>query len=71
MSVKTTNSSGLRDYTPDDNYKHIDWRSTARRNKLTVKDFQTNQSQRVIFLIDCGRMMTNEVAEAQPAGPFA
>ncbi|MDG2384379.1 MAG: DUF58 domain-containing protein [Pirellulaceae bacterium] len=50
----------LRDYTHDDNYKHIDWRSTARRNKLTVKDFQTNQSQRVIFLLDCGRMMTNQ-----------
>ncbi len=50
----------LRDYTPDDNYKHIDWRSTARRQKLTVKDYQTSQSQRILFLIDCGRMMTNE-----------
>ncbi len=49
----------LRDYTLDDNYKHIDWRATARRNKLTVKDFQTSQSQRLIFLIDCGRMMNN------------
>lgn len=49
----------LRDYTRDDNYKHIDWRSTARRRKLTVKDFQVNQSQRIVFLIDCGRMMTN------------
>jgi uncharacterized protein (DUF58 family) len=49
----------LRDYTLDDNYKHIDWRTTARRQKLTVKDFQTNQSQRLIFLVDCGRMMTN------------
>jgi len=52
----------LRDYTHDDNYKHIDWRSTARRQKLTVKDFQTSQSQRVVFLVDCGRMMTNEAA---------
>ncbi len=50
----------LRDYTLDDNYKHIDWRATARRNRVTVKDFQTNQSQRVIFMVDCGRMMTNE-----------
>jgi len=49
----------LRDYTLDDNYKHIDWRTTARRNKLTVKDYQTSQSQRIIFLLDCGRMMTN------------
>ena len=67
MGVRRTRRIGqdneferLRDYTLDDNYKHIDWRSTARRNKLTVKDFQTNQSQRVIFMLDCGRMMTNE-----------
>jgi uncharacterized protein (DUF58 family) len=52
----------LRDYTVDDNYRHIDWRSTARRRKLTVKDFQTSQAQRIIFLVDCGRMMTNEAS---------
>ena len=49
----------LRDYTLDDNYKHIEWRATARRNKLTVKEYQTSQSQRIIFLLDCGRMMNN------------
>lgn len=49
----------MRDYLPDDNYKHIDWRATARRNRLTVREFQANQSQRLIFLVDCGRMMTN------------
>ena len=66
MGVRRTRKLGqdneferLRDYTRDDNFKHIDWRSTARRNKLTVKDFQTDQSQRIIFLVDCGRMMTN------------
>lgn len=53
----------LRDYTPDDNHKHIDWKTTARRQKLTVKDFQANQSQRVIFMLDCGRMMTNLTGE--------
>jgi len=66
MGVRRTRKIGqdneferLRDYTRDDNYRNIDWRSTARRHKLTVKDFQTNQSQRIIFLVDCGRMMTN------------
>jgi uncharacterized protein (DUF58 family) len=54
------NFERLRDYTQDDNYKHIDWRSTARRNKLTVKQFQADQSQRLIFLLDCGRLMTSE-----------
>ncbi len=52
----------LRDYTIDDNYKHIDWRATARRRKLTVRDYQSSQSQRIIFLLDCGRMMTNQAA---------
>lgn len=67
MGVRRTRKIGtdneferLRDYSLDDNYKHLDWRATARRGKLTVKDFQTSQSQRLIFLIDAGRMMTNE-----------
>lgn len=54
------NFERLRDYNDGDNYKHIDWRSTARRQKLTVKQFQSDHSQRIVFLVDCGRMMTNE-----------
>ena len=49
----------LRDYTRDDHYRAVDWRATARHSKLIVRDFQSNQNQRVIFLVDCGRMMTN------------
>jgi len=52
----------LREYTRDDHYRNINWRSTARHNKLIVQDYQNTQSQRIIFLIDCGRMMTNESA---------
>jgi uncharacterized protein (DUF58 family) len=69
MGVRRTRKVGaendferLRDYTPDDNYKFIDWRASARRRKLTVKDFQTSQSQRIVFLIDCGRLMTSEAS---------
>jgi uncharacterized protein (DUF58 family) len=52
----------LRDYSIDDNYKHLDWRATARRRKLTVRDYQSSQAQRIVFLLDCGRMMTGEAA---------
>lgn len=69
MGVRRTRRIGedneferLRDYQRDDNYRHIDWRSTARRRKLTVRQFQREQSQHLVFLIDCGRMMTNEAA---------
>lgn len=53
----------LREYQQDDNYRHIDWRATARRQKVTVRQFQTDQSQRVVFLLDCGRMMANTHAQ--------
>lgn len=51
----------LRDYARGDEPRHIDWRATARRRKLTVRDFQLNHSQRVVFLIDSGRMMAGDV----------
>jgi uncharacterized protein (DUF58 family) len=52
----------LRDYSSDDQFKAIDWRATARRLKLTVRDHQSNQSQRIVFAIDSGRMMVNRTA---------
>lgn len=52
----------LRDFTRDDQFKFIDWRSTARRNKLTVRDFQVTQSQRIVFMLDTGRMMVNQAS---------
>jgi uncharacterized protein (DUF58 family) len=53
----------LRDYAEGDEPRNIDWRATARRRKVTVRDHQTNQSQRVIFLIDSGRMMAGNTGE--------
>ena len=50
----------LRDYTDGDEPRHLDWKATARRRKLTVRAHQANQSQRIMFLIDCGRMMAGD-----------
>ncbi len=50
----------LRDYADGDEPRHLDWKATARRRKLTVRTHQANQSQRIIFLIDCGRMMAGD-----------
>ena len=36
----TTNAAGVRDYAPGDSYNRIHWRSTARRNRLIVKEFE-------------------------------
>ena len=50
----------MRDYQPDDEFRHIDWKATARQNNLIVRTYQMNQNQTIIFLLDCGRMMTAE-----------
>ncbi len=50
----------LRDYAEGDEPRHLDWKATARRRKLTVRAHQANQSQRILFLIDCGRMMAGD-----------
>lgn len=36
----TTNASGVRDYAPGDSFNRIHWRSTARRDRMIVKEFE-------------------------------
>jgi uncharacterized protein (DUF58 family) len=50
--------AGLRDYVPGDDPRHIDWKATARRSRLTAREYDVEQSQTVIALIDAGRSMT-------------
>jgi uncharacterized protein (DUF58 family) len=50
----------LRAYLPDDEYRHIDWRASARRRSLTVRQYQTETQQSVLVMIDCGRAMRAE-----------
>jgi uncharacterized protein (DUF58 family) len=36
----TTNAAGVRDYAPGDSFSRIHWRSSARRDRLIVKEFE-------------------------------
>jgi uncharacterized protein (DUF58 family) len=53
-----TEFSRLRDYVPDDGFRAIDWRATARRDKLTSREYQLESNQNLMFLLEGGRMMT-------------
>lgn len=53
----------LREYLPDDEYRRIDWKATARRHRPITVEYQTERSQNVIALLDTGRMMQAAVAE--------
>lgn len=47
----------LRPYQRGDEPRHIEWRATARRDDLTVRQFQTESNQNVVFALDVGRAM--------------
>ncbi len=51
----------LRDYTTGDDYRKIDWKATARRGKLIVRQYEQERNQSVLIVIDVGRHMLGEV----------
>lgn len=56
-----TEFESLREYN-DDDYRTIDWKSTARKGSLVVKNFEVERNQGVIVCLDVGRHMLAEVA---------
>lgn len=50
----------LRDYTPDDDVRRIDWRATARRGTPIAREFQLERNQHILFALDTGRLMSAE-----------
>jgi uncharacterized protein (DUF58 family) len=57
--------AALREYTPDDEYRTIDWKATARRGKVISRTYEAERSQDVFLLIDLGRLMRQEIAHTQ------
>jgi uncharacterized protein (DUF58 family) len=55
--------AGLREYVPGDDPRTIDWKATARHQRLTAREFTIERSQSVIALVDCGRAMTQLAGE--------
>lgn len=47
----------LREYQPDDEYRHINWKATARRARPISNVFQVERGQDIILAVDCSRMM--------------
>ena len=52
-----TDFEQIKDYVSGDDYRTINWKATARRNKLMVNVYSEEKSQQVINVIDKGRVM--------------
>lgn len=62
LRQRGTSSSfrGLRDYSVGDDPRYIDWKASARRNKLITREFSVEQGQNILIAIDTGRLMTQQ-----------
>ena len=54
---KSMNFEDLREYIIGDNVKDIDWKASARSNKILIKQYIAEKKHNVLFILDSGRKM--------------
>src|SRR5579859_3428329 len=50
--VVTTNASGVREYAPGDSFNRIHWKSSARKDRLLVKEFDLDPLADIWVMLD-------------------
>lgn len=63
-----TDFESVRDYTPDDDIRQVNWLATARLARPMSNQYRVDQDRDVICVVDTGRLMA---APLPPAGPDA
>jgi uncharacterized protein (DUF58 family) len=53
----------LRDYVRGDELRHVAWTATARRGKLTTRQYQIERDQTILIALDAGRLMTARIEQ--------
>jgi len=53
----STEFERVRDYLPDDEFRRINWKATARRGQPMVNQFEAERSQNLVVMLDAGRSM--------------
>lgn len=53
----------MRDYVRGDELRHISWTATARRSKLTTRQYQIERDQTIMIALDAGRLMTGRIED--------
>ena len=51
----------LREHLRDDDFRHIDWKASAKRGKLITRHYETERDQRLMILLDTGRLMSPRI----------
>ncbi len=60
---KSMNFEDLREYVIGDNVKDIDWKASARSNKILIKQYIAEKKHNVLFILDTGKKMLADTRE--------
>ncbi|KAA0224982.1 DUF58 domain-containing protein [Fimbriimonadia bacterium ATM] len=56
-----TDFESLREYVSGDDIRKVEWKATARRHRLMVKEYEAERNQSIVIVLDYGRLMMAEV----------
>ena len=54
----------VRDYSPDDDIRQVNWLATARMSRPMSNDYRVEQDRDVIAVVDAGRLMASPIGDA-------
>lgn len=55
----------IREYARGDDPRTIDWKASAHRGSLMVREFEAERSQSLMLVLDAGRLMTERIGERE------
>jgi uncharacterized protein (DUF58 family) len=53
----------LREHQHDDDFRSIDWKASAKRGKLISRQYETERDQRLMVVLDTGRLMRTRIGD--------
>ena len=59
------NFEDLREYVIGDNIKDIDWKASARSNKILIKQYIAEKKHNILFILDTGKKMQADTIESE------
>jgi uncharacterized protein (DUF58 family) len=58
-----TEFESVREYSPDDDIRQVNWRATARLGRPMSNQYRVERDRDVVCLVDCGRLMSAPFAD--------
>jgi uncharacterized protein (DUF58 family) len=58
-----TEFESIRDYSPDDDVRHINWIATARVGRPMTNQYRTDENRDLLCVVDTGRLMASPVGD--------